>query len=125
MPFKKGETPEGAVLFEKGQSGNLNGRPVGIKNRSTIAKKVLEMTAIYPDKVFEQLQKQYPEITKSMTIEEMGTIIQADKMIRQKDTVAYRAILDSAYGAPKQEIDQTVTGHIAIKIDNQNAKLGE
>jgi hypothetical protein len=114
MPFKKGETPEGAIVYEKGQSGNLNGRPVGTKNRSTIAKKVLEMTAIYPDKVFEQLQKQYPEITKSMTIEEMGTIIQADKMIRQKDTVAYRAILDSAYGAPKQEVDMDFKGELVI-----------
>lgn len=125
MPFKKGETPRGAIVYEKGQSGNLNGRPVGIKNRSTIARKVLEMIAIYPDKVLEQLQKQYPEITKSITIEEMGTIIQADKMIRQKDTVAYRAILDSAYGAPKQEIDATITGQIAIHVDNQDAKLGE
>lgn len=104
---------------------NLEGRPVGTKNRSTIARKVLEMIAIYPDKVLEQLQKQYPEITKSITIEEMGTIIQADKMIRQKDTVAYRAILDSAYGAPKQEIDATITGQIAIHVDNQDAKLGE
>jgi hypothetical protein len=114
MPFKKGETPEGAIVYEKGQSGNLNGRPVGIKNRSTIARQVLEMTAIYPDKVFEQLQKQYPQITKSMSIEEMGTIIQADKMIRQKDTVAYRAILDSAYGAPKQEHDMDIKAELNI-----------
>jgi len=40
-----------------------------------------------------------------MTIEEMGTIIQADKMIRSKDSIAYRALMDSAYGAPKQEME--------------------
>ena len=27
MPFKKGETPPGAKVFKKGQSGNLKGRP--------------------------------------------------------------------------------------------------
>jgi hypothetical protein len=41
------------------------------------------------------------------------------------DDKSYKAVMDSAYGAPKQEIDQTVTGHIAINIDNQDAKLGE
>jgi hypothetical protein len=125
MPFKKGITPEGAILFEEGKSGNPAGRPVGAKGRATIARQVLEMTAIYPDKVFEQLQKQYPEITKKMSIEEMGTIIQADKMIRNKDTMSYRALMDSAYGAPKQEIDTAITGNIVLNVTDQDLKLGE
>ena len=125
MPFKKGITPEGAILFEEGKSGNPSGRPVGARGRATIARQVLEMTAIYPDKVFEQLQKQYPEITKKMSIEEMGTIIQADKMIRNKDTMSYRALMDSAYGAPKQEIDTAITGNIVLNVTDQDLKLGE
>jgi hypothetical protein len=125
MPFKKGITPEGAILYAKGVSGNPAGRPVGIKNRSTVVRQVLEMTAVYPNAVFEQLQKQYPEITKKMSIEEMGTIIQADKMIRNKDTMSYRALMDSAYGAPKQEIDTAITGNIVLNVTDQDLKLGE
>jgi len=31
-------------------------------------------------------------------------------MIRERDTAAYRAIMDSAYGAPKQDIDHSNLG---------------
>jgi len=113
-----------ATAWEPGKSGNPKGKTPGTLNRSTIARQILQMAAIYPDKVFEQLKKQYPEISQRMTVEEVGTIIQADKMIRERDTAAYRAIMDSAYGAPKQEIDQTITGQIGIHITDKDAKLG-
>ena len=34
---------------------------------------------------------------------------QIDKAIEQKDTNAYKAVLDSAYGAPVQQVEQTQT----------------
>ena len=42
MAFKKGETPDGAVLFEKGQSGNPDGRPPGSLSFKSIAEKLLD-----------------------------------------------------------------------------------
>ena len=42
MPFKKGETPKGAIPFEKGESGNPAGRPVGAFSFKSIAEKILE-----------------------------------------------------------------------------------
>lgn len=101
--------PENLVNFKEGEDErrNLEGRPVGAKNRSTIARQVLAMRAVYPDKIFLKLKELYPEITKQMTIEEIGNIIIADKMIREADVSAYNALNDSAYGKAKQEIDQT------------------
>ena len=124
MPFEKGVTPTGAIPYEKGQSGNPKGYTPGVKNRSTIARKVLEMTALYPTAVLSELQKQYPEITSKTTAEEMMTIIQVNKAIQDQDSMAYKNVLDSAYGAPKQEIDQTITGQIGIHITDKDAKLG-
>lgn len=43
MPFEPGKIPEGAKPFEPGVSGNPDGKPIGTKNRSTIAKKWLEV----------------------------------------------------------------------------------
>ena len=74
-----------------------------------------------------ELKKQYPDIEKSMTVEEIATIIQMDKAIKTHDTNAYKAVLDSAYGAPKQEIDNnnnvTLT-NFSIKdvLDFDNSK---
>jgi hypothetical protein len=112
--------------FEAGQDQrrNLDGRPVGSKNRSTIARKILEMRSILPKDRMESLKQKFPEIADNMTVEEIMTIVMAEGAISGDDK-SYKAVMDSAYGAPKQEIDQTVTGHIAINIDNEDAKLGE
>ena len=42
MPFKKGETPEGAILFKKGESGNPEGKTPGTISFKTIANKILD-----------------------------------------------------------------------------------
>lgn len=100
--------------FQPGKSGNLLGKPPGTKNRSTIARKILEMKALYKDDAFKQLQQQYPEITKDTTVEEMMTIIQVNKAIMSEDPNSYKAIMDSAYGAPKQEVDANITGAVNV-----------
>jgi len=41
MPFKKGETPEGAKPFEKGTSGNPNGRPPKLPELDSLLAEVL------------------------------------------------------------------------------------
>lgn len=93
--------------FQKGQSGNPNGRPKGVLNRSTVARKVLSLMTALPENQLKALIKLYPEINAKMTIEEIMTLIQANRAITKGDTAAYKALLDSAYGAPKQEIEQT------------------
>jgi hypothetical protein len=89
---------ENLIPFKKGQSGNPKGRPVGSKNRSTIAKKWLSV---------EQNQKN-PITNKDedMSQEDLITLALIKKA-RKGDVQAYQKLLDSAYGAPVQQIEQT------------------
>lgn len=73
--------------WNKGESGNPNGRPKGSRNRSTILRELLD----YNDQETKMHQAQI------------------DKAIELKDTNAYKAVLDSAYGAPVQQVEQTQT----------------
>jgi hypothetical protein len=106
-PFKKGEDPR----------RNVTGLNAGVKHRSTIARKWLDITV--DDK------NPLTGIAEKLSYEDIITLTKIKKAQYDEDTLAYKALMDSAYGAPKQEIDQTVTGHIAINIDSQDAKLGE
>lgn len=85
---------EDLTPFPKGTSGNPNGRPKGVKNRSTIVRMLLEQN----DQELKMHQKQI------------------DKAIESGDTSAYNAVLDSAYGKPMQQTDIT-TGGESLKDD--------
>lgn len=89
---------ENLIPYQKGQSGNPKGRPKGSKNRSTIAKKWLSV---------EQNQKN-PLTNKDedMSQEDLITLALIKKA-RKGDVQAYQKLLDSAYGAPVQQIEQT------------------
>jgi len=115
MPFEKGKIPEGATPFEKGVSGNPSGRPVGA-NRSTIAKRVLEMQMTLPEDVYEKIKAIYPDIEQRMSAEEIVTIVQITNAISKGDVNAYKAVMDSAYGAPKQEIETPPNTNTPIEI---------
>ena len=78
---------EDLIPFKPGQSGNPNGRPKGKRNRSTILKELLDMND-------QELKMHQAKI---------------EKAIELKDTNAYKAVLDSAYGAPVQQIDNDIT----------------
>jgi Arc/MetJ-type ribon-helix-helix transcriptional regulator len=73
--------------FQKGESGNPAGRPKGAKNRSTIVRELLELDE-------NELKMHLAQIKKA---------------IEKEDTNAYKAVLDSAYGAPKQTTDTNVS----------------
>lgn len=98
------------VVFSSENQPLTQGRTPGVKNRSTIARKVLDMLITIPDETFQTLQQNFPDIAQQVTIEEYITMQQA--VIATKETNAYKAIMDSAYGAPKQEIEQS--GSLAI-----------
>lgn len=84
--------------FQPGQSGNPNGRPKGSRNRSTIAKEVLDAATTIPDEIFEEIKKRFPGIEKKLSVEHVMTIVMTQKVINEKDVQAYRALIDAAHG---------------------------
>ena len=90
---------ENLIPFKKGESGNPVGRPVGTKNRSTIAKKWLET----PEKFKNPITGEIEELTQ----EDIGTLALVKKA-RQGDVRAYESLMDSAYGKAVQTNDVNV-----------------
>jgi len=90
--------PHDGKKFQKGQSGNPKGHPKGLKNRSTIAKKWLEVN--------QSLKNPITGETEQLSQEDLMTLAQIKKA-REGDTSAYKALMDSAWGAPVQQIEQT------------------
>jgi hypothetical protein len=84
--------------FKKGESGNPNGRPKGSLNRSTIVKKWLSVQG--------QADNPISGESETMSQEDMITLALIKKA-REGDTQAYKALMDSGYGAPKQEVENT------------------
>jgi len=87
--------------WEKGESGNPNGRPKGAKNRSTIAKYWLEVN--------QKLKNPLTNQEETMSQEDLMTLALIKKA-REGDVSAYKALMDSGYGAPKQDMDITTDG---------------
>ena len=85
--------------WEKGESGNPNGRPKGSKNRSTIARRWLEVN--------QNLKNPLTGENETMSQEDLATLALIKKA-REGDVYAYKALMDSAYGSPVQQIDQSI-----------------
>jgi hypothetical protein len=75
-----------------------NGRPKGSRNRSTIARLWLETT--------QKAKNPITGVEETLTQEDLGTLAMVKKM-RDGDVSAYKALMDSGYGAPVQQIEQT------------------
>jgi hypothetical protein len=86
--------------FNKGESGNPNGRPKGSKNRSTIARQWLEVN--------QNLKNPLTGANETMSQEDLITLALIKKA-RDGDVNAYKALMDSGYGAPVQQIEQQQT----------------
>lgn len=94
QPFKEGDE----------WNGNKEGRPVGSKNRSTIARKWLEVE-------LDEVNPLTGEVEK-LSLEDIITlqqIKQAKGITLESAAPAYKNIMDSAYGAPKQETEHSGT----------------
>ena len=76
-----------------------NGRPKGSKNRSTIAKYWLSIE--------QDLKNPLNGNTEKMSQEDLMTLALIKKA-REGDVNAYKALMDSDYGAPVQQIEQTI-----------------
>lgn len=86
--------------WTKGESGNPNGRPKGSKNRSTIARYWME--------VEQKLKNPLTGTDETMSQEDLMTLAMIKKA-REGDVAAYKALMDSGYGAPIQQVEQTQT----------------
>lgn len=84
--------------WSKGESGNPAGRPKGSKNRSTIARRWLEVN--------QSLKNPITGENETMSQEDLMTLALIKKA-REGDVNAYKALMDSGYGAPVQQIEQT------------------
>lgn len=86
------------IPAKKGEVRNPNGRPKGALNRSTIARKWLEVN--------QALKNPLTGEQETMSQEDLMTLALIKKA-RDGDVAAYKALMDSGYGAPLQQIEQT------------------
>ncbi|MGA1670152.1 MAG: DUF5681 domain-containing protein [Candidatus Nanopelagicaceae bacterium] len=91
---------------EKGETMNPNGRPKGRRNRSTVIRKWLE--------AIDKGKNPITGETESMSVEDRMTLGVLAKALKG-DTQAYRALMDSAYGQPKQDMEIQHSGGINIQ----------
>jgi hypothetical protein len=98
---------ENLIPFKPGQSGNPKGRPKGAKSRSTVIKRWLEAM----DKGKNPMTGEVEE----MSVEDKMTLALIGKALKG-DTQAYKALMDSAYGQPKQEIENTGHSEVITRI---------
>lgn len=79
-----------------GEVRNPNGRPKGSKNRSTIARKWLEVMQDAKNPITGELEK--------LSQEDLITLAMIHKA-RKGDVNAYKQLMDSGFGMPTQQID--------------------
>lgn len=90
---------ENLIPYKKGQSGNPNGRPKGSKNRSTIAKKWLQ--------AMQEAKNPLTLESEELSQEDLITLALLKKAA-EGDVNAYKALMDSGYGSPVQQVEQTI-----------------
>ena len=90
---------ENLIPYKKGQSGNPNGRPKGSKNRSTIAKKWLQ--------AMREAENPLTLESEHLSQEDWITLALLKKAA-DGDVNAYKALMDSGYGSPVQQVEQTI-----------------
>lgn len=100
MPFQKGITPEGAIPFKKGESGNPDGRPPGIRNSKTIYRAIA-------DKTLEELGIDVESLPKGMDAATATAIMQYKRAIIAGDTVAAKEVMDRAFEKVTDRLDIT------------------
>ena len=99
--------PENLRPAKKGEVRNPKGKPKGTRNRSTIAREWLEVTQYITNPITGEKEK-----LEQQDIMTLGII----KKARDGDVNAYKALMDSAYGQPLQQIQQEVSKIDEIEI---------
>ena len=105
--------PENIIPPQPGEVRNPNGKPKGTKNRSTIARKWLEVMQDTKNPLTGELEK--------LSQEDLITLAMIHKA-RKGDVGAYKQLMDSGFGMPTQQIDVTTEKPIfnGINLDVTN-----
>ena len=105
--------PENIIPPKPGEVRNPNGKPKGTKNRSTIARKWLEVMQDTKNPITGELEK--------LSQEDLITLAMIHKA-RKGDVGAYKQLMDSGFGMPTQQIDVTTEKPIfnGINLDVTN-----
>jgi hypothetical protein len=104
---------ENLKKFSSEYQPEKNGRPKGSRNRSTIARLWLETT--------QKAKNPITGVEETLSQEDLGTLAMVKKM-RDGDVSAYKALMDSGYGAPVQQIEQTNIEQPLFNLDELNEK---
>lgn len=107
---------ENLKFFKKGEVSNPAGRPIGSKNRSTIARKWLSVE-----------QKGTNPLTgenETLSQEDMITLALVKKA-RAGDVNAYKALMDSGFGAPTQVTENQNVNHYTVEVIDNDANKDE
>jgi hypothetical protein len=91
--------PENIIPPQKGEVRNPNGKPKGTKNRSTIARKWLE--------TMQNAKNPITGIDENLSQEDLITLAMIHKA-RKGDVAAYKQLMDSTFGMPMQQIENTI-----------------
>lgn len=88
---------ENLIVYEKGQSGNPNGRPKGSKNRKALAKKWMTMLETVTNPITKE--------TEQLSQEDLCFLSMIAAARFKKDTKAFELIMDARFGkvADKKE----------------------
>lgn len=96
MGFEKGEIPEGAKPFKKGQSGNPKGRPKGVPNSKTRLLRLLEITQNVKNPITGEIE--------DFSIAERMDLAILNKALKG-DIRAYQELMDRLEGKARQTTD--------------------
>ena len=99
--------PNTDTQFEKGISGNPNGRPKGVRNRSTLVREWLEVKQKAKNPITGQ--------TEELEQQDIMTLALIRKA-REGDVQAYKELMDSAHGKVEQKTDITSKGQRRFEV---------
>ena len=107
--------------FEKGISGNPNGRPKGTRNRATIVREIFDSISVLDSFKLTEIEKWFPHVKCDMSIEYLMTLVQVNKAIFKEDTKAYKVLMDTMYGTPIRQLDLDIRNR-ELEIEEQKRK---